>query len=125
MTDVGLGKMQRELLKSATKKQATVLYPFTKEGLNVPEDLRGKWVYKNPDACTGCKICEKVCPSGAIEMVECGPDDVMTKTGFRPVCHFDRCILCAQCVESCPRGVLDLSGEFEMAYLSRDDMVIR
>ena len=125
MTDVGLGKMERELLKSARKKQATVLYPFTKEGLNIPADLRGKWVYKNPHACTGCKICEKVCPSGAIEMVECGPDDVQTKTGFRPVCHFDRCILCAQCVESCPRGVLNLSGEFEMAYLSRDDMVIR
>ena len=120
-----LGKMERELLKSARSKQATVLYPFTKEGLNIPEGLRGKWVFKNPDKCTGCKICERVCPSGAIEMIECRPDDaVQTKTGFRPICHFDRCILCGQCVESCPRDVLDLSGEFEMVYLSRDDMVI-
>ncbi len=125
MTDVGLGKMERELLKSARNKQATVLYPFTKEGLNIPDGLRGKWEYKNPDACTGCKICEKVCPSGAIEMIECGPDDIQTKTGNRPICHFDRCILCGQCVESCPRGVLNLSGEFEMVYLSRDDMVIK
>lgn len=119
-----LGKMQRELLKSATSKQATVLYPFTKEGLNIPEGLRGKWTYKNPDKCTGCKICERVCPSGAIEMIECRPEDIQTKTGMRPICHFDRCILCSQCVESCPRDVLALSGEFEMAYLSRADMVI-
>lgn len=121
-----LGKMQRELLKSARSKQATVLYPFTKEGLNIPEGLRGKWVFKNPDKCTGCKICERVCPSGAIEMIECRPgDDVQTKTGFRPICYFDRCILCGQCVESCPRDVLNLSGEFEMVYLSRDNMVIK
>ena len=119
-----LGKMQKQLLKSARSKQATVLYPFTKEGLNIPEGLRGKWVYKYPDHCTGCKICERVCPAGAIEMIECRSQDVQTKTGFRPVCHFDRCILCAQCVESCPRNVLELSGEFEMAYLSRSDMVI-
>lgn len=120
-----LGKMQRELLKSARSKQATVVYPFTKEGLNIPDGLRGKWVYKHPEACTGCKICERVCPSGAIEMIECPPDEEKTKTGFRPVCHFDRCILCGQCVESCPRNVLDLSGDFEMAYLSRDDMVMK
>lgn len=119
-----LGKMERELLKSARSKQATVLYPFTKEGLNVPEGLRGKWVYKHPDLCTGCKICERVCPAEAIEMIECRPEDVQTKTGFRPICHFDRCILCGQCVESCPRNVLELSDEFEMAYLSREDMVI-
>jgi formate hydrogenlyase subunit 6/NADH:ubiquinone oxidoreductase subunit I len=90
-----LGKMEKELLKSARSKQATVLYPFTKEGLNIPEGLRGKWEYKYPDKCTGCKIC-----------------------------HFARCILCGQCVESCPRDVLALTGEFEMAYLSRSDMVI-
>jgi len=121
-----LGKMQRELLKSAISKQATVLYPFTKEGLNIPKGLRGKWVFKNPDKCTGCKICERVCPSGAIEMIECRPDDdIQTKTGFRPICYFDRCILCGQCVESCPRDVLDLSGEFEMVYLSRDTMIIK
>ncbi|TXT53812.1 MAG: NADH:ubiquinone oxidoreductase chain I-like protein [Candidatus Thorarchaeota archaeon] len=119
-----LGKMERELLKSARSKQATVIYPFTKEGLNVPPDLRGKWVYKNPNNCTGCKICERVCPSDAIEMIECRPEDVQTRTGFRPICHFDRCLLCGQCVESCPRDVLELSDEFEMAYLSRDDMVI-
>ncbi|MBD3407939.1 MAG: 4Fe-4S dicluster domain-containing protein [Candidatus Lokiarchaeota archaeon] len=119
-----LGKMERELLKSARSKQATVIYPFTKEGLNVPDGLRGRWVYKVPENCTGCKICDRVCPSNAIEMIECRPEDFETKTGFRPICHFDRCLLCGQCVESCPRDVLELSAEFEMAYLSRDDMVI-
>ena len=119
-----LGKMQKELMKSARSKAATVIYPFTKEGLNIPKGLRGRWTYAEPDKCTGCKICERVCPSGAIEMIKCRPEDVQTKTGFRPICHFDRCILCNQCVESCPRNVLALTAEFEMAFLSRDDMVI-
>lgn len=120
-----LGAMEKELLKSIKKRPATVIYPFTKEGLNIPVGLRGRWTYKNPDRCTGCKICERVCPSDAIEMVECGPDDIQTKTGWRPICHLDRCLACAQCVESCPRAVLELAAEFEMAFLSRDDMVIR
>ncbi|MCF2137385.1 MAG: 4Fe-4S dicluster domain-containing protein [Candidatus Thorarchaeota archaeon] len=119
-----LGKMQKELMKSAHSKAATVIYPFTKEGLNIPKGLRGKWSYAEPEKCTGCKICERVCPSGAIEMIECRPDDFKTKTGVRPICHFDRCILCAQCVESCPRNVLRLDEEYEMAFLSRSDMVI-
>lgn len=121
---VKFGKMEKELLKNAMSKQDTVLYPFTKEGINIPAGLRGRWVYKNPDRCTGCKICERVCPADAIEMIACRLKDVQTKTGFRPICHFDRCILCGQCVESCPRDVLALSDEFEMAYLSRDDMII-
>ncbi len=119
-----LGAMEKELLSSVRKKQATVKYPFTKEGLNIPKGLRGKWTYKNPDRCTGCSICERVCPSGAIEMIECRPDDVQTKTGKRPICHLDRCTFCGQCVESCPRKVLELSSEYEMAFLSRDDMVV-
>ncbi len=122
---VRLGKMEGELIRSISKRPATVIYPFTKDGLNIPPGLRARWSYANPDMCTGCKICERVCPSGAIEMVECGPDDVRTKTGFRPICHFDRCILCGQCVESCPRDVLRLTDSFEMAFLSREDMVLR
>ena len=78
----------------------------------------------DPAICIECGTCASNCPSGAIEMIECRPEDAQTKTGFRPVCHFDRCILCGQCVESCPRDVLALSGEFEMAYLSRADMII-
>ena len=119
-----LGKMERELLKNARSKPATVVYPFDKDGINHPSDLRGKWDYANPAQCTGCKICERVCCSGAIEMIQCRPEDEQTKTGVRPICYLDRCTSCGQCVESCPRGVLVLSDTFELAFLSRDKMIV-
>jgi len=57
-----LGKIQPELMKNVRSKQATVRYPFVKAGINVPEGLRARWDYKMPERCTGCKICERVCP---------------------------------------------------------------
>jgi len=121
---VRLGKIQPELMKNARSTQATVRYPFVKAGINVPKGLRARWDYKVPERCTGCKICERVCPAEAIEMIKCRPEDFRTKTGFRPICHLDRCVICGQCVESCPRGVLTLTDSFEMAFLSRDDMIV-
>jgi NADH-quinone oxidoreductase subunit I len=118
-----LGKMERELIKNLYKKPTTTVYPFEKDGLNIPEGLRGKWEYHNPYLCTGCKICERSCPSEAIEMIQCRPEDALTKTGYRPICHYDRCLLCGQCVESCPRNVLTLNDDFEMVFLCRKDMI--
>ena len=61
-----LGKIQPELMKNVLSKQATVRYPFIKAGINVPKGLRARWDYKVPERCTGCKICERVCPAEAI-----------------------------------------------------------
>ena len=44
------------------------------------------------EKCTGCKICERICPAGAISMVE--------KTA---VVDDDRCIDCQRCIDRCDR----------------------
>ncbi|WP_157149800.1 polysaccharide pyruvyl transferase family protein [Brachyspira pilosicoli] len=45
--------------------------------------------------CTGCSVCEKVCPYNAIEMIE-------TKEGFHyPLIYKNKCTNCGLCVKKC------------------------
>ncbi len=43
--------------------------------------------------CTGCKHCERICPSGAIEMME-----------KKATINGDRCIDCQRCIDRCNKG---------------------
>jgi len=59
--------------------------------------LANKSIYKiqfGPE-CGGCGVCDKVCPVGAIQMV----DD-------KPLIDYPECILCNKCVEKCPKDTL-------------------
>ena len=44
------------------------------------------------EKCTGCKLCESVCPAGAIEMA-----------ANLAVIDSDRCIDCQRCIDRCNR----------------------
>ena len=107
-------------------KPATTKYPFVKPVL--PEDARCKTVYTIEscnviDIGTGsggltldvrsivgsnCRVCVRDCPAAAIEIVE-------VEGKRRPQIRFDKCILCHQCVESCPRGAIKSSVFYELA----------
>jgi NAD(P)H-quinone oxidoreductase subunit I len=73
--------------------------------IGVPPNFRGKIVYER-DACTGCTLCVRVCPSNAIEVL---PE---TK---RMRIWITQCIFCSQCTDACPKNGLRMSEEFLLA----------
>jgi uncharacterized protein (DUF362 family)/NAD-dependent dihydropyrimidine dehydrogenase PreA subunit len=54
-------------------------------------------VLARPDACTGCRTCEKNCPVEAIRLA-----------GGHPRFDYDTCIRCYCCQELCPEHAIDL-----------------
>ncbi len=108
-----LGAMLNDILTSAFKAPITERYPFERKA--APERLRGKLLW-NRDTCTGCGLCAKDCPSGAIEVL------VYDRKAKKFVFNYnvDKCLFCAQCVHSCRQGCLELvSDDWELAALDR------
>jgi NADH-quinone oxidoreductase subunit I len=114
-----------ELLKQFFSDPATNLFPVAHAPQNVhrtlekvergevsinppveiPPDFRGKIEYDR-EACIGCQMCIKVCPSETIEYI---PDDRKVKF------YISRCTFCALCTEICPKKCIRMSPEFLMA----------
>jgi formate hydrogenlyase subunit 6/NADH:ubiquinone oxidoreductase subunit I len=108
-----IGTMLGDVWQSLWKKPITQKYPF--ERIEAPERLRGKLTW-NPEACTGCALCNKDCPADAIEII------TIDKKAKRFVMqyHMDRCTYCAQCIESCRFGCIEMSDEqWELAATSK------
>lgn len=61
----------------------------------------------DPERCTGCKLCEPVCPAGAIRVAD-------RKASVDP----DRCIDCQRCIDRC-------SAENAIDRLPRPEVVLR
>ena len=89
-----------EFLKMVGEGKATINPP-----VDIPPNFRGKIAYDR-DCCTGCTLCQKVCPANAIEFL---PE---TK---RMRIWVTQCIFCSQCNDICPKGGLSMSGEFLLA----------
>ncbi len=114
-----LGTMLGDVWQSLWKKPITQKYPF--ERIEAPERLRGKLTW-NPEACTGCGLCNKDCPADAIEII------TIDKKAKRFVMqyHMDRCTYCAQCIESCRFGCIEMSDEqWELAATNKVPFEVR
>lgn len=64
------------------------------------------------EKCTGCGICDEVCPADVIHMepVECAEEMPELQRGMAlPVIRFrEHCVTCFNCELFCPEGIVDV-----------------
>jgi NAD(P)H-quinone oxidoreductase subunit I len=108
------GSMLKDILISFFSKPITEKYPFA-------DRFRGK-LHFDPTKCTGCNLCSKDCPANALEII------IIDRAAKRFVARYniDKCIYCAQCIQSCKFKCIDLAKEdWELASLSKEPFLVQ
>lgn len=112
-----------EMFRTALQRPVTEEYPFGRKV--VTERFRGK-LDVDPVKCTGCSVCEIVCPAGVITMVPVGQKTIGSREVEvkRPSFDLYACISCGQCVDDCKFGALTLSHDFELAVFDKNSLTM-
>ena len=70
---------------------------FVENQKKVPQEVWNHFI-QIKDNCIGCGICEKVCPSSSIHIVD-----------GKAVYHFNHCQTCLACAHACPQKAIGLA----------------
>ena len=112
-----LGRMIPDLISMMSKKPGTTSYPAAPA--QVPDKFRGALKF-HPDRCIGCRLCSRVCPSNAIEIVKVEGEEKR----FKAIVRLDKCIFCGQCVDTCNKDALESTQDFELACTDRKSLEV-
>ena len=132
---VGLGTTIRHLGKSVVGGHRTMQYPEQRrEDFPVLEGGMDKQRYRgthrlNRDEqgrvkCVACYMCATACPAHCIHIV--GDQAPWTDREKYPI-KFDidelRCIYCGMCEEACPVDAIELTYEYDLVGLTRQELI--
>ncbi len=119
-----IGEALVEMVHNVFRRRVTVRYPFGPP--RVAERFRGK-LDIDPAKCTGCGVCEIVCPASVVSMITVGTRAVGDRQVEvrRPVFDLFGCISCGQCVDDCRFEALSLTKSFELATADKDSLIMR
>ncbi len=106
------------------KKSYTINYPYEKGPLS--PRFRGEHAlrrYPNgEERCIACKLCEAVCPAGAITIEAESRED-----GSRRTTRYDidmlKCIYCGLCQEACPVDAIVQGPNFEFSGFTKNEFL--
>jgi len=94
------------LLKNLFAGPSTEAFPFAEAA--TPEAYRGKVVF-DASACVGCKMCEHVCPGGAIRFEE-------HSDGLHFMIWHNTCVTCGLCSHYCVTKAIRLSNDWRLSH---------
>ncbi|HIS40781.1 MAG TPA: 4Fe-4S binding protein [Candidatus Aphodovivens avistercoris] len=97
---MGSFKLGKMTLSGLFKKPETLLYPVQTK--TPPAGLKGH-VVNDPETCILCSLCQKRCPTGAIEV---------DKKGRTWAINRFRCVQCGSCVRECPKHCLEMDPAY-------------
>jgi formate hydrogenlyase subunit 6/NADH:ubiquinone oxidoreductase subunit I len=107
------------------RKEITEQYPdpiSSRTSDDLPPRTRGL-LFNDIDRCTGCRACEKVCPTQCIK-VETEPGADVSKIWVAVFdIDFSRCIFCGLCVEVCHPQSLVHTKQYEGSVYMLPDLV--
>jgi NADH-quinone oxidoreductase chain I len=102
------------------KEEVTLQYP--EERWEIPQGYRG-FLHNDIKTCTSCTMCVKVCPVDCISLEAVrGADKKMVLASYD--IDIGRCMYCGLCVEVCPPKSLKHTVGYEMASVSRGELVL-
>ena len=114
-------------LRHLFKKKVTVQYPEERRRLRV-ENYRGVHRLNRDEqgrvACVACFMCATACPANCIH-IEGGEAPWPDREKYPIKFDIDelRCIYCGMCEEACPVDAIELTPEYSVVGLSREEMV--
>lgn len=108
------------VFKHIFKKKVTLEYPEKRP--NLGEHFRGKHILDRTK-CTGCGMCQTVCPAGAIQITkDKGEDGKLFVKDY--TVDLKKCIFCGNCQYYCPQKAISLSDEFELATDDKHSLIL-
>jgi len=113
------GKIINMAVKNLFKKPATIKYP--KGLMDIIDNYRGEIKY-DPSNCSGCGLCVRICPAGAIKITNEGTkEDKKMKAEL----NVARCIFCCQCVDTCVKKCLSYSQNIDLSCLNKGELKVQ
>jgi len=124
----GMGVTIRHLLRNIVRIRnlPTILYPERRRDYS--GRFRGKHILTTRDdgtlKCVACYMCAEACPAECITIVA-GEHPKLAYEKYPVVFEIDmlRCVFCGFCVDACPKDAIWMTGDYEMAFFSREEAV--
>ena len=133
----GLGSTMVHLFRSVSGNVRTMQYPeerredkpVLEQGMDVQ---RYRGVHRlnhdeqNRVKCVACYMCATACPAHCIHIVgDTAPDSWPDREKYPIKFDIDelRCIYCGMCEEACPVDAIELTYEYDIVGLTREEMI--